>query len=502
MNKFLTLVAFLLMLGCQSPEKDKNQSEDQNQSQNQKSGPFTKLTTFVDRYAQSTLKKGNINSLAVAVYSNGKTYHNYYGEIDQGANNPPNDSTLYEIASISKVFVGSLAAKAVLEGKIALEDDIRKYLEGEYPNLAYKGTPVTIKNLLSHTLGFDTPPKLQEVNKKMKAGYYENRPYDYSMDDLLNDLKKVEVKKKPGTFYKYNNIGPELVTYILTKVYKRPYKALLSEFLATLGMNNTYLQGYDRYQKRISNGYGEERKRMPLHKNQLSGGAYGVLATLPDLTKFLKFQLESKAPFIKESVRSLFKNDDEQLGYLWDIGFAKKEGFFYLKTGSSYGIQSIVLVCPDSNYGMVLIMNNNSEAAMTDWVNLYNKIEYDLIRYPKVNLWSTVAPTFMNNPQEAIKKYQASKNDTATYFSSPGYLNKVGYDLMSRKQVQKAIEVFKFAVSEAPENANLYDSLGEAYFIAKDYERARESYRKSLELNPKNDNAKKTLLKIDKLLKS
>ncbi|OJJ21852.1 serine hydrolase [marine bacterium AO1-C] len=487
-----------MMLGCQSPEREENQ----NQNEKQESEPFAKLTTFVDRYAQHTLKKGHINSLAVAVYRNGKTYHNYYGEIDPGANNLPNDSTLYEIASISKVFVGSLAAKAALEGKINLDDDIRKYLDGEYPNLTYKGTPVTIKNLLTHTLGFGTPPKLQEVNKKTKEGYYENRAFDYSMDDLLSDLKNVEVKKKPGTFYDYNNVGPELVTYILTKVYKRPYKELLLEFLAKLDMKNTYLQEYDRYKKRISNGYGEDQKKMPLLKNQLSGGAYGILATLPDLVKFMKFQLESKDPFIKESVRSLFKNDDEQLGYLWDIGFAKKEGFYYLKTGSSLGIQSVILLCPDSNYGMVLVMNNNSEVTMNDWLSLYNKAEYDLIEYPKVNLWSTIEPMFMNKPKEAIKKYLALKKDTATYFASPGYLNKVGYDLLSGKQVQKAIEVFKFAVSEAPDNANLYDSLGEAYFIAKDYRKSRESYKKSLELNPKNNHAKKTLLKIDKLLKS
>jgi len=502
MNKFLTLIPFLLMLGCQSPEKDKNQNQDQNQRRNKQLEPFTKLTTFVDQYAQSTLKKGNVNSLAVAVYKNGKTYHNYYGEIDQGANNPPNDSTLYEIASISKTFVGSLAAKAVLEGKINLEDDIRKYLEGEYPNLAYKNTPVTIKNLLTHTLGFDNPPKLQEVYKKTKEGYYENRAFDYSMDDLMSDLKNVEVKKKPGTFYKYNNIGPELVAYILAKVYKRPYKALLLDFLVKLGMNNSYLQEYDRYKKRISNGYGEDRKRAPLDKNQLFGGAYGIIATLPDLTKFMKFQLESNAPFIKESVRSLFKDDEEQVGYLWDLGFAKKEGFYYLKTGTSQGIQSIVLVCPDSNYGMVLLMNNSSDAATNDWSSLYNRIEYDLIEYPKINLWSTIAPKFMDNPKEAIKKYQALKNDTTSYFASPSYLNKVGYDLLFSKQIQKAIEVFKFAVLEAPNDASLYDSLGEAYFVAKDYQKSRENYKKSLELNSNNNNAKKMLLKIDKLLKS
>tara|TARA_R110000850_G_scaffold18580_4_gene56876 strand:+ start:10115 stop:10345 length:231 start_codon:yes stop_codon:yes gene_type:complete len=68
----------------------------------------------------------------LAVYSDGKFYHNYYGELDKNSNNPPNDKTLYEIASVSKVFAGSLAAKADLENKLTLDDDIRKYLVDEY----------------------------------------------------------------------------------------------------------------------------------------------------------------------------------------------------------------------------------------------------------------------------------------------------------------------------------------------------------------------------------
>ena len=48
-------------------------------------------------------------------------------------------------------------SKAVLEGGIKLEDDVRLYLKGDYSNLEYNNTPIKVKNLLTHTSGL---PKL------------------------------------------------------------------------------------------------------------------------------------------------------------------------------------------------------------------------------------------------------------------------------------------------------------------------------------------------------
>jgi CubicO group peptidase (beta-lactamase class C family) len=134
MKRIFALIA-VIILGCQSSTKTEEFS-------------FKQLTNLIDQYVDTTLKKGNINSLSVVVYKDGQVYHNYYGSIQKNSENLPNDNTLYEIASITKVFVGSLAAKAVLKNKIAFDNDIRNYLKGDYPNLECKGTPITIKNLI------------------------------------------------------------------------------------------------------------------------------------------------------------------------------------------------------------------------------------------------------------------------------------------------------------------------------------------------------------------
>lgn len=487
MKKLSILIVFLSFLGCKTNPQNTEE-------------PFKQLTHFIDQYASNSVAQGNINSMSVGIYKNGNTYHNYYGEIDLGAKNRPNDSTLFEIASISKTFVGILMAKAVIDNKVSLDTDIRVFLPKPYPNLEYKGTAVTIKNLVTHTLGFKTPKKLKGVYDQIFSGQITNTPISYNINELFDELETVTLTHTPGTFYEYNNVGPDIAAYILEQLYKKPYKILLNDFFQEIGMTNSYLYELGTNHPYLINGYTESGRLATVNENPLLGGAAGIIATLPDLMTFMTYLLESNSPYIKEATRELFKNEDESLGYLWDVGHEDVEGFYYLKTGTSNGVQSVILLCPDSNYGQILLMNNTSEKATSDWLSLYGKIEYDLIKYPKLNLWSAVEPLFLKNPKEASKQYITQKKDTATYFSESDYLNRIGYSYVFQNNIEAAVNVFNLAISEDPENANLYDSLGEVYYIAKDYKQSKFNFEKSLKLNPKNTNAKDYITKLNGLL--
>ncbi|HEY6271938.1 MAG TPA: tetratricopeptide repeat protein, partial [Terriglobales bacterium] len=68
-------------------------------------------------------------------------------------------------------------------------------------------------------------------------------------------------------------------------------------------------------------------------------------------------------------------------------------------------------------------------------------------------------------------------------------LNNFGYSLLGEKKYDDAIHIFQRNVAEYPQNGNTYDSLGEAYMDAGQSELAIQNYEKSLQLNPKNDNA-------------
>jgi len=79
---------------------------------------------------------------------------------------------------------------------------------------------------------------------------------------------------------------------------------------------------------------------------------------------------------------------------------------------------------------------------------------------------------------------------------SEDMLNGVGYEMIGEKHAELGIEVFKLAVSEYPNSANSYDSLGEAYAAHGDKKLAIAAYKTSLKLDPTNANAQ---AKIDEL---
>lgn len=466
---------------------------------------FKELSELVDQYANNILQLNNVNSISLAVYRDGKIYQNYYGSLEKDKGNMPNDSTLFEVASISKVFLGSLVAKAVIEDKLSLDDDVRQYLNGNYSNLEYEGTPITIKDLVTHTVGFDKPSQMKTVFYDMKKGVYNTKEFTYNIDSFLEELKTVTLKHKPGTVYQYNEQGCELAAYVLEQVYKQPYKAVLQNFLDELGLENTHLQEFEQHQSNLAKGFDEEGNVAPFMRNPLLGGGYGMITTLPDLIKFMKFQLESTNPIVKEATKTLFEdNDDHMMGYLWqDMGIAEREGFYYSKTGDANGIKSGLLICPDSDYGQILLINNQSEQANEDWSNLFGRIETELIMYPKINLYKLTKPYFIENKAIGLSKFNSLKNNEADYYNTnlDWTLNMIGYDLINMGKTAEAIKMFQFAIQQSPNNSNLYDSLGEAFYLANDYKQSLENYKQSLALNPENGNAKEFIKKIEELLK-
>ena len=85
---------------------------------------------------------------------------------------------------------------------------------------------------------------------------------------------------------------------------------------------------------------------------------------------------------------------------------------------------------------------------------------------------------------------------TDAYDSSEDELNGLGYQLIRMKRLPDAIKIFKLNVEAYPQSYNAYDSLGEAYMDNGDRQLAIQNYEKSLQLNPKNENAVRMLKKL------
>ncbi len=100
---------------------------------------------------------------------------------------------------------------------------------------------------------------------------------------------------------------------------------------------------------------------------------------------------------------------------------------------------------------------------------------------------------------EAEEEFYSIKERKPDHFDiDEGELNEVGYKLLKEEKFDEAIAVFIITVKEYPESSNAFDSLGEAYMKAGNKPEAIKNYEKSLDLNPKNTNAKKMIEEISK----
>ncbi|APG64874.1 hypothetical protein LPB136_05660 [Tenacibaculum todarodis] len=486
----LLIISILTILSCKTAEKSSQEVIDP-------------VEYSMDTNADFLSEYPEINAISIGIFKDGKKLTKYYGEIDKGKNNKPNDNSLFEIASVTKTFTGFLTAQAVLEGKLNLEDDIRKYLNGSYPNLEYQSQPIKIKNLLTHSAGFtrDFSSTLQKFFLDDISESDEKELRTYNKEKLLEDLNNFELNTTPNTTYNYSPIvGPEILAILLENVYQKPYSTLLNEFiLKKIGMENTAIHLDENAKKHIVNGYTDKGKLVKPAIEILNGAGGGIKSTIPDLLKYIEYLLESKNPVIKEMKKPLFydKEDDEDYGYFWRLN--DKD---ILHNGGTGGSANWVIILPESNCGFTVHINSNGDTS-GDLINaIAFNIYRDMASYPEKNMHQPVRKAILENTKNGILYYKnLKKNNPSNYnFHDKNVLNNIGYDLLGENRITDAIQVFQLLVTEFPNSANAYDSLGEGYYKNKQYNLSLINYKKSLELNPKSTNPVKMIEKINEIL--
>ena len=116
----------------------------------------------------------------------------------------------------------------------------------------------------------------------------------------------------------------------------------------------------------------------------------------------------------------------------------------------------------------------------------------------KKSITSILVETSYNDIDNAIVYYHKLKKDKPETFNfnDERELNGLGYRLINDGRIEDAIKIFGLLISEFPESSNPYDSLGEAYFLSGNMDLALVNYKKSLALNPNNENAERFILNI------
>ena len=371
--KYKTLIFILIItaIGCNSKKKTKTKSIDP-------------IQFSMDQNADSLLMDPQINAVSIGIYKDGKSYIGHYGTLDKGKENKPTNNTIYEIASVSKTFAGILVAQAESEGKLSLEDDIRKYLKEDYPNFEFKKHPIKIKHLITHTSRL--PRFLPDSINTLFTNIDETLPFkiyeiekEYNRQKFFIDLHAVKIDTIPGTKYDYSNVDTELIAHILENIYEKSYEELIQKYICRVAeMPNTKINLTDREKANLANGYGEVNTKVPHLVNPLWGAGGGIKSTIPDLINYMKFQLDENNPIVAKSHKVIYENEDSVIAYYWPVDTDEKDGTYYGHHGGAFGTQNWLFIIPKHNLGFSIITNQSDQQTGHKLIKTVNHILDDI----------------------------------------------------------------------------------------------------------------------------
>ena len=300
--------------------------------------------------------------LSIGFFNNGKSYFYNFGTTEKGKVSPPSQNTVYEIGSITKTFDSFVLANAVAEGKVKMDDDIRKYLDGDYPNLEHGGKGITLEELANTTSGLPNflPAIPNEVSQNLLAKWQllvKLREH-LGQKDFYDALHTVQMNTAPGFKSTHSNAAANLLCFILEGVYKTPIDRLIHEYISgPLAMTNTSFSTSITGSKLLAKGYGPQGDSMPYMSSPLDIGAGGLDSSTADLVKLIQLQLAKTNRVVELSHEKTFDAGYYGVALTWLIHKHENGDHQLWCDGTTLGFSSYLVIYPELNSGIVLLAN-------------------------------------------------------------------------------------------------------------------------------------------------
>ena len=279
-----------------------------------------------------------------------------YGFANLEEKTPATPQTNFRLASVTKQFTAACILLLAEDGKLSLDDSLRKWL----PSLPEAAAPMSLRHVLSHTSGL--------------IDYEDVIPS--AMTEQLHDadvLKILETQSRtyfaPGTGYRYSNSGYALLALIVGKASGKDFATFLKQRIFTpLGMTDTvaYEEGVSTVNHRAF-GYSEEQGRWTrTDQSQTSAvlGDGGIYSSIDDLAKWDAALYDDRLLTARSRMLAftpLTETDDPTVRYGmgWRITEEKIGGRTLWHSGETTGFRNVIIRYPEQRFTIVLLTNRN-----------------------------------------------------------------------------------------------------------------------------------------------
>jgi CubicO group peptidase (beta-lactamase class C family) len=328
-----------------------------------------------------------------------------YGMADLEHDVPNRPDTIFEAGSVSKQFTAAAVLLLANDGKLSIEDPVRKYI----PELPDYGAPLLIRHILQHTSG------LRDWGEVASIAGWPRTTRVHTHAHVLDILSRQKALNFPtGTQYSYSNSGYNLAAIIVARVSGKSFADFSRErIFEPLGMTHTsWRDDFTRIVKNRAIAYSPSadsfRLNMPFEDVHGNGG---LLTTVGDLLKWNENFVAPKvgdAAFVKLQQEPGRFNDGKPHEYAMGLFVRPYKGVPEVgHSGSTAGYTAYLTRFPEQHLSVAVLCNVSSGAATQYAHSVAEMYLGDAIK--------AMTTTESNRPQRQEPTYKADPKDLASY---------------------------------------------------------------------------------------
>lgn len=323
----------------------------------------------VNAYIEKMMFYHDIPGLAVGIGKNGDLiYKEGFGYKNIKTKEKVEEDTIFHMASLTKLFVGTSIMQLMEKGLIDIEEPVKKYISYfKINDPAYEH--ITIQQMLSHTSGI---PQCEEYE-------WDKPQYDETaLEVYVKSKKDVRLLSKPGEKFNYSDIAYEILGDVISKVSGMSFEEYVDKnIFKPLNMDNSSLLTFKRNYEEIASPHVKNEKKQVILSpvfpyNRVHAPSSTLTSNVKDIFIWANVNLNKgtykNTRILKEETYNLMWksrvkiNSKESVGISWFYR-KHKELELYGHEGSDTGFRSSFAIIPEQN--MHISIHANSQSAPT-----------------------------------------------------------------------------------------------------------------------------------------